>query len=148
MVNYIINNKTLAVMALNKSESLVHEEGRHIIAKKKPMQIVRRSCHVFGSTFQGRVEGAKNLTGYRYKLPIIIQEYDELVIFPIKSPCLDNNDWVCLNHIDKFYPNNANNTTFVKFDNGLVVEFKVSFISFKNQYVKASYLLAMIKRNM
>ena len=32
------------------------------------------SCKYFGSSYQGRYEGTKNLIGMNYKLPIIIEE--------------------------------------------------------------------------
>lgn len=147
MISYVINRKTLAVTALNEKQSLVYEVNRQIVIERSPLQIVRKSCHVFGSSFEGRIEGTRHLTGYRYKMPIVIQEYDELVMFPTKSPSLASNEWVCLNHIENFYPNYKNKNTIVKFDDGLVMEFGVSYPSFKNQYMKASYLAAIIKQN-
>lgn len=147
MISYVINRKTLAVVALNEKQSIVYEVGRQMVIDKLPLQIVMKSCQVFGSTFRGRTEGTKRLTGYRYKMPIVVQDYDELIIFPTKSPTVNSNDWICLKRINHFYPNYAKNTTFVKFDNGLLLEFAVSFPSFQTQYMKASYLSAIIQRN-
>lgn len=147
MINYIINRKTLAVTALNEKQSLVYEAGRQLVIERNTLHIVRKSCQVFGSTYRGRTEGTKKITGYRYKMPIVVQDYDGIVIFPTQSPTAPINDWISLQHVEHFYPNLAKNTTFVRFDNGLLLEFGISFPSFQSQYMKACYLSTIIKRN-
>lgn len=144
---YVINRKTLVITPLNERQSVVYEMGKKEIINKPSLSLVRRSCYVFGSSFRGRVDGAKELTGYRYKLPLIIQEEDNVIIFPTKSPFIESNEWVALNHVERFYPNVVNNNTFVEFDNGLLLELSVSCEIFKNQFLKASYLATKIKKN-
>ena len=144
---YIINRKTVVITPLNERQSIVYELGKQVIINKPSLPIVRRSCYVFGSSFDGRMAGAKELTGYKYKPPIVIQETDNVFIFPTKSPYSESTEWVALNHIVEFYPNHGNNNTFVRFDNGLLLELSVSYGIFKNQYLKASYLAAKIKKN-
>lgn len=147
MISYIINRKTLAVTALNEKQSLVYEGGRQLVIERSSLNIVRKSCQVFGSTYRGRTEGTKKITGYRYKMPIVVQDYDEIVIFPTQSPTSQINDWISLQHVEHFYPNLSKNTTFVRFDNGLLLEFGISYASFQSQYMRACYLKTIISRN-
>lgn len=144
---YVINRKTVVITPLNEKQSVVYELDKKDIINKPPLKLVTRSCYVFGSSFKGRIEGAKELTGYRYKLPLVIQESDDVILFPTKSPFTASNEWVALNHVERFYPNEVNDNTFVEFDNGLLLELSVSHEIFKNQFLKASYLATKIKQN-
>lgn len=144
---YVINRKTVVITPLNERQSVVYELGKQMIINKPSLSLVSRSCYVFGSSYKGRTEGTKELTGYRYKLPLVIQESDDVIIFPTKSPNSTSNEWVALNHVEGFYPNEAKDTTFVEFDNGLLLELSVSYEVFKNQFLKASYLATKIKQN-
>lgn len=144
---YIINRKTVVITPLNERQSIVYELGKQVIINKPSLPIVRRSCYVFGSSFDGRVAGSKELTGYKYKIPIVVEEANDVIIFPTKSPFSEKNEWVALNQVTDFYPNYKNNNTFVRFRNGLLLELSVSYGVFKNQFLKASYLATKIKQN-
>ncbi|MCX4366180.1 MAG: competence protein ComK [Bacilli bacterium] len=144
---YIINRKTVVITPLNERQSIVYELGKQVIINKAPLSIVRRSCYVFGSSFDGRVAGSKEITGYMYKVPIIVQESDNVIIFPTKSAYSEKTEWIALNHVVEFYQNHENDNTFVRFDNGLLLEMSVSYNVFKNQFLKASCLANKIKQN-
>lgn len=147
MNSYVINRKTVVIIPLNDKQSIVYELGKQVIINKTSLFIVKKSCYVFGSSFKGRIEGTKKITGYKYKTPIVIHDADAVVMFPTKSPYLENTEWVALNHVKEFFPSEENNNTFVVFDNGLLLELSVSYNVFKNQFIKASYLATKIKQN-
>lgn len=44
-----------------------------------PSDIIDQSCRSFGSSYLGRHEGTKHLTGINYKAPIIIEETQSMI---------------------------------------------------------------------
>ena len=93
MNNYLINSNTLAIMSY-QSKSIVFEKNKKIIINKNPNAIIKCNCNMYGSSYAGRVEGTKKLTGYSYKAPIIIEDKNNIIFFPTSSPRLKNTSWI------------------------------------------------------
>ena len=66
------------------------------------MNIIKRSCEYFGSSYNGRHEGTKKLIGISHKAPIIIEESKNLIYFPTSSPRLLDCVWIGLNNIKDY----------------------------------------------
>lgn len=147
MNNYIINKKTMAIKAINENKSIVYEVGKEFEVNKDSLYIIKKSCFVYGSSFKGRVEGSRELIKIKYKVPIIIQEENNIVFFPMKSPRLGVVDWISIKYIKNFYQRGYEKGVFVEFDNGLIINFNVSYSIFKNQFIKAEYLSSKIRKN-
>ena len=80
--NYEINSGTLAVIPIDEYTSKVIELDNEYIVNKPCFEIIDDSCNYYGSTYQGRYEGTKNMIGMNYKLPIIIEESKNIIFFP------------------------------------------------------------------
>ena len=72
--NYEINKSTLAIIPVESNISKIYEHDSNFIINKSVADIINHSCKYFGSSYVGRYEGAKNILGVSYKLPIIIEE--------------------------------------------------------------------------
>lgn len=140
MNNYIITNKTMAILSNGKGESIVYEESRFFIIKQRPNSIIKKNCQNYGISLDSAIERTKILTGINYKPPIILSDYQKIIIFPTKSLRLPDNEWICLNQIKDFHINKRNNTTMIEFKNGKVLEFKISYNSMNNQILRAYFL--------
>ena len=144
MEQYEINSKTIALIPIEENTSKVIEEDNSFIVKMKTMEIIKRSCEYFGSTYLGRHIGTKKLTGISYKSPIIIEESKNIIYFPTSSPRQNECIWISLRHILNYKENNGKSIVF--FENGENIEIDVSYNSFDNQYLRATKLESILRK--
>ncbi len=79
-----------------------------------------------------------------YKLPIIIDEVKEVVLFPTCSPKLENCIWICVNNVENYIKNNK--VSVIKFTNGVSSELNISINTLENQILRATMLLMKLKK--
>lgn len=146
-MKYEISNGTLAIVPNEKDNSLVYEDDERYIIEDKPFKIMEDSCKYFGSTYEGRKESAKEILGAEYKVPIVVEDSDNLVIFPTTSPFSEECVWISLKRLKKFEKVDACNTK-ITFDNNQEIIVPCSYRSIENQVSRASrldYILRMRK---
>ena len=142
--SYEINKYTIALIPISTNETKVIEEDNVYIISKSTTEIVKDSCEYFGSSFEGRKEGTKNLVGITYKAPIIIEESRNIIFFPTSSPRFENCTWISLNHVNDYINNQGNG--LIKFKNGISIELTTSFGSLENQVLRATRLESVLRR--
>ena len=145
IMNYEFSRGTLAIVPNNEESSLVYEDDNRYIVKQKPFKIMEDSCIYFGSTYDGRKKGAKEILGADYKVPIVVEDSDNLIVFPTTSPQADDCVWISLKRVKKIEKID-NNTTKVIFDNNLELIVDCSYRTMENQLSRASRL-DLILRN-
>lgn len=138
-MNYEISKGTLAVVPNEKLGSLVYEDNDRYLVNQTPFEVMESSCLYFGSSYEGRKEGAKNILGAEYKVPILIDDTDNIILFPTTSPLSQDCAWISLKHVQKYERIDANNTKIV-FDNGKEIIVPTSFRSIENQISRAARL--------
>ncbi len=136
--NYEINMDTIAIVPIDEKVSKVYEKEEEYIVNKSSNKIIENNCKYYGSSYRGRCEGTKYLTGIKSKCPIIIEEARDIIFFPTGSVRSKNNSWIALNHIKKYYKNLQG--CEVIFYNEKVIPFDISLYSFDNQYYRATML--------
>lgn len=141
---YYINEDTLLLIPCGKSRSKIYDINGTYYIKKSVFEIVDESCQYYGSSYGGRYIGAKRLLEMEYKLPIILDEVKEVVVFPTCSPRQKNCIWICINNIET-YEKTKNNST-IKFTNGLSYELNISYNSLENQILRATLLMMKLKK--
>lgn len=145
-MNYEINEGTLAILAKNK-KSLILEDDKKYVVDSLPFDVVDHSCKYFGSSYEGRKEGTKEILHINYKVPIIVDNSRNLIFFPTNSPISDDCSWLSLKSI-KSIKEGSFNTTDVIFNNGVSINIPVSKRTMDNQILRASRLdLIMRNRN-
>lgn len=144
-MNYEINKGTLAIVPNNENSSLVYEDEERYIIQAKPFTIMEESCKFFGSTYEGRKDGAKEILGAEYKVPIVVEDSDNLIVFPTTSPYADDCVWISLKRVRKIEKIDYNNTKII-FDNNQEIIVDCSFRTIENQLSRASRL-DLILRN-
>lgn len=97
------------------------------------------SCRYFGSSYEGRKIGSKEILGAEYKVPIVIEDSNNLIAFPTTSPYSDDCSWISLKRVNNIYKIDNNNTKIV-FDNNKEIIVPCSFRSIENQLSRASRL--------
>lgn len=145
-MNYEINEGTLAILAKNK-KSLILEDDKRYVVDSLPFDVVDHSCKYFGSSYEGRKEGTKEILHINYKVPIIVDNSRNLIFFPTNSPISDDCSWLSLKSIKSIKEGDFN-TTDVIFNNGVSINIPVSKRTIDNQILRASRLdLIMRNRN-
>ena len=145
-MNYEINEGTLAILAKNK-KSLILEDDKKYVVDSLPFDVVDHSCKYFGSPYEGRKEGTKEILHINYKVPIIVDNSRNLIFFPTNSPISDDCSWLSLKSIKSIKEGDFN-TTDVIFNNGVSINIPVSKRTMDNQILRASRLdLIMRNRN-
>ena len=143
MNNYEINSDTLAIIPIDNYKSKIIEKNKTFIVDTTPMKIIENSCEYFGSSYQGRFSGTKNLIGITHKAPIIIEESREIIFFPTKSPRLYECAWISLKNLQNYKRNNDN--TVISFNNGHLLDLEISYGSLDNQVLRAARLESVLR---
>ena len=144
-MKYEISKGTLAILPNENEKSVVYEDGERYIIDQKPFNIMEESCLYFGSSYEGRKKGAKSILGAEYKVPIVVEDTDNLIIFPTTSPQSDDCAWISLKRVKNIVKIDCNNTKII-FDNDREIIVDCSFRSLENQLSRASRL-DLILRN-
>ena len=142
--DYEINSSTLALIPIGANESLVMEEEESYTVGQKSSEIIDHSCKYFGSSLKGRYEGASNLLGFSYKVPIIIEESRDIIFFPTASIRSLKCYWISLNHVLKYEAQGKD--TLLTFKNGKKITIQISKYSFENQILRASRLGTILSK--
>ncbi|MDQ0217579.1 transcriptional regulator [Peribacillus cavernae] len=139
---YEITPYTLMVKPVTyggKTHSHIFEMDDEYISPFRPIDIIKKSCNYFGTSYEGRKEGTRQLIGITHKAPIAINPTSSMFFFPTTSPLRPQCIWVSLEHIDTF--NRADNShTSVLFKNHLQELLPISTSSFENQYMRTVIL--------
>lgn len=144
-MKYEINKGTLAVVPNEKTASLIYEDEDRYIVEQTPFSIMEESCKYFGSTYEGRKEGSKNILNAEYKLPIVVEDSNNLIVFPTMSPLSTECCWISLKRVKKIEKIDSNNTKII-FDNNREIIVDCSYRIIENQLSRASRL-DLILRN-
>ncbi len=140
--SYEVNRETsLILFKDNKSEII---EGNQVFTLNiRPTMVISYSCEYFGSSLNGRILGSKNMLGMGYKLPIIVEETEEIIFMPTTS--IENHEcsWINIANIKSYVA--RENNVIVEFNSGIKRELPISYFSFENQFFRASKLLLILK---
>ena len=99
MNDYEINIDTLAIIPIDETTSKVYETETEYIVNKSSNSIIKDNCEYYGSSYKGRCEGTKYLTGIKTKQPIIVEESRNMIFFPTTSTRSKQSYWIALNKI-------------------------------------------------
>ena len=145
-MNYEISRGTLAIVPNEKDCSLVYEDESRYIVKENPFQIMENSCKYFGSTYEGRRNGAKEILGAEYKVPIVVEDSNNLIIFPTTSPLSNDCAWISLKRVKNIEKIDQNNTKII-FDNEKEIIVNCSFRTIENQLSRAARLDIILRNH-
>ena len=138
-MKYEISNGTLAIVPKENEKSVVYEDDEQYLIDEVPFKIMEDSCMYFGSSYNGRKESAREILGAEYKVPIIVEDTENLIVFPTTSPAASDCVWISLKRIKKFEKVDGYNTKII-FDNNKEIIVPCSYRTVENQVSRASRL--------
>lgn len=144
ITEYEVNLNTLILLPIGSNVTKVIEKQDSFLVNKTPSQIIDESCRSFGSSYLGRHEGTKHLTGINYKAPIIVEETQSIIFFPTASPRFSKCAWVALNHVKNHI--RYEEKSILYFHGGKNVELDISYGSLENQILRATKLESILRK--
>ena len=144
MNEYTINRNTLAIIPINDEKSKIYENDNVIIVKKSVQRIIEENCEYYGSSYTGRKKGTVEMIGVTHKSPIVIEDSNNMILFPTCSPRLHKCSWISLNNIEDYVP--YQNNSVIKFQNDLTLKVPVSGKIINNQILRATRLESVLHR--
>lgn len=148
--DFIVSRYTMAVLPLHfpdhRYSKVIEEDGEYVV-KLKPIDIIARSCHYYGSSLNGRKEGTKKIIGITHKPPIAIEPQNEIYVFPTTSPSDARCVWISHMHVLKYEPSRGDTTT-VYFTNEKSLCLDISYHSFVNQLYRTAQLRTKLSERM
>lgn len=144
MKDYEINKETIAVIGIDDFHSKVLEKDNDYIIKHSSYEVMDNSCEYFGSNYIGRMKGSKNILNAKYKVPIIVEESNNIIFFPLSD--VDNNKciWLSLNWFDKVEQDINKKNSIIYFKNGKKLHTNISKYSIENQVMRSSKLFMIL----
>ena len=127
--------------------SLVYEDDEKYIIEESPYKIMEESCKYFGSTYKGRKESSKAILGADYKVPIIIEDTNNLIVFPTAAPKSDDCVWISLKRVKRIEKYDVYSTRII-FDNDREIIVPCSYRSLENQLSRASRLDVIMRKRL
>lgn len=144
MINYEINLDTIALI-YDDNNTVVYEKNRNFVINNViPNKVIKYSCEYFGSSFEGRVKGTNRLTGLTHKVPIIIEETNEIIFFPTSSSRLNECSWVRNKYI-KNYKKVIDNKVELELINNSKITINCSYETINNQILRSSRLESILR---
>lgn len=98
MENYLISNKTIAVIK-NKRKTIIINVDKVVVINKSVKNILEYNCNYYGSSFDGRIKCAKDILNIKYKIPIVIDDKNNIVLISLNSPRDSSNVYLVTNKI-------------------------------------------------
>ena len=144
MDSYEINKDTCAIISVDKNITKVVEKNNEYYVNQTTYEIMDNSCQYYGSSCEGRIKGTKMILGSSYKVPIIVEETNDIIFFPTESPSSSSCSWLSLNQIDRY--EDCDGFTKVTFNNNQSIFVKMSVSSFENQILRANRLESLLKK--
>ena len=138
MEKYEINTETMAVIGVNENFTEVLENHNNYFIKDSSYSVMEHSCEYFGSSCSGRIIGSKKMLGINYKVPIIVEESNNIIFFPISEVDNPKCVWISLKWFDKVEEDYDH--TYIYLKNGKKIKTKISKYSIDNQVLRASKL--------
>lgn len=129
---YIINSLTLYIERVDNFSSKVFEKDFSFIINRNINEIIADSCIYYGCTFDGRVNASKLILGTNIKLPIVIEESQNIIFFPTRSNVNESCVWVSFNNLENIDRIGMN--TKIIFKNGYEYVSKCSFNVIDRQF--------------
>ena len=141
---YYINRGTCAIIPLDKEVSEVYEIDESYIVEKSVKDIIDESCKYYGCSYKGRFDGSKKWLNMNYKVPIVVEEFHNIIFFPTSSPRFGSCTWLSLNNIVNY--EKVSSGSKIVFHNDREMFFEISYYSLENQIFRASLLESLVRR--
>lgn len=128
-MRYAINKNTFLIKASERSSTKILEKGKEIYSKVDALTIINDSCSFYRFSLNYRISESKKEFNKNYKLPLIIDNEQKIIFFPLKSITSKNNIWVSYNNLTTFIRKKDNTILIFNDGSSFIVPVSYSIIS-------------------
>jgi len=139
MVEYEINPSTLCIYPIDKKRSYVYELDNQFEVNMSCFDIINKSCLFFGSTYNGRRQGSCSLLNTSHKVPILIEESNDIIFFPTASVDNMNCIWISYNNLESIKRIDSSYSS-VLFKENKEFKMRISYFILSNQVIRSRRL--------
>ena len=120
MRDYVINEELLCFTqdTIEKDNILVIEKSKRLTFKGNSLKFLRRCCFCYGHSYNIQRQFVIDHFNYYIKTPIILSEYNKIILFPTASP------------------ESNKNYTEIYFKGGKVLKIRAPYTTIDNQITK------------
>ncbi|MDZ5711367.1 competence protein ComK [Jeotgalibacillus haloalkalitolerans] len=142
-MDYEINQETMTIRCARHLElqTRIIKASKSCYSVLTSLQLMEYACKMGGSTYKGRQESVRFKFGISSKIPILINQNEEIIMFPTHSPTHIDNTWISLEHFDKAFEHAERGKAIVRFINGEQVTVMCSLKTLSKQHQRASALM-------
>ncbi|WAA13030.1 competence protein ComK [Fervidibacillus halotolerans] len=147
---FYLSPQTMAILPIqygSKTYSKILELNREITTPYKPLDVIKKSCRFYASSYDGRREGTKELIGVTHKAPIVIDPIQSIYVFPTASPTSPKCAWISYEHVIDYRPVSKMKTE-VTLQNDVTIQLSISTYSFENQLFRTAHLQSKIVKRL
>lgn len=136
-MEYVINDNLLCfTQDTNDNKSiLIVEKNRKLTFKGNSYKFLRKCCFFYGHSYGIQRQFVIDHFNYYIKTPIILSEYNKIILFPTASPESNNCIWIAYNNIDRYVAVDKKYTE-VYFKGGKILKIRASYATIDNQITK------------
>ncbi|WP_157801022.1 competence protein ComK [Bacillus solitudinis] len=136
---YEVNESTMALVSIANVQyrTMVIERETVIYREESPLSIIKHSCLINGSSYEGRIAAVKYLTGISLKTPVAINPDQGIYAFPTHSPKKFECNWIFLKHVNLI--KEKEQKAVVVLSNSHEVEVGSSYFTIEKQLQRTAY---------
>lgn len=136
-MEYVINDRLLCfTQDINdKNSILVVEKNRKMTLKGNSFRFLKKCCYCYGHSYNIQRQFIIDHFNYYIKTPIILSEYNKIILFPTASPESNDCIWIAYNNIDRYVEVDKKYTE-IYFKGGKILKIKASYTTIDNQITK------------
>lgn len=143
-MRYAINKNTFVIKTEDKNNTKIIEKGKVLNRKEEPLTIINDSCSYYRHSLSYRLEESKKIFKGNYKSPIVIDDNDKIIFFPIKSITSKINIWISYNNLITFLRKKKN--TILIFNDGSSIIVPTNYTIISSQISKCFILQKMLEK--
>ncbi|WP_163537113.1 competence protein ComK [Gracilibacillus sp. YIM 98692] len=110
-------------------------------------KVMDMTCHEFGISLRGLIEGSRILSGITHKPPIAIDRLSGMYFFPTESPLKKTCTWIAHTHV-KQVDNIAKRKCRIVFRNGRSIIIEASYATLINQLYRTAQYRYLLNNKM
>ena len=136
MEDYIINSNVLCFTQDidNDNEILIVEKNRKFNITGDCFKFIKKSCLLYGRSYNLQRQLIIDLFNYNIKTPIIVCNSKKMIFFPTAAPSSKECIWISYNNIDRYIK--EKDYTKIYFKGGKVLNISVPFNTIDNQITR------------
>lgn len=105
--------------------------------------LLQQLCMKYGSTLQGRIAFVAKAADAAKKIPVLISERNEVIVFPLFGYRNEEAFWIAYQQVKKIH-NEEDLTTRILFKNNTMIEIAISYRSIAKQLRRCKTVIKLL----